>query len=88
MCVCSGRYLGNDRKGLEPVAQGWLDWAQAGNKQAQFEFGLRYAKGDGVPQDCDIARKLLRLASANRRYDLGLFTPSCPKRLRTCHSDR
>lgn len=33
---------------------------KAGVKQAQYELGLRFARGEGVPRDCDLARKLFR----------------------------
>lgn len=77
--ACSGRYLGIDREGLEPTAQGWLDRARAGDKQAQLELGMRYASGDGVRRDCDIARKLLRQAAARTGGTIWVYSPPVTK---------
>ena len=38
-------------------------YAEDGNVQAQFDFGLRSADADGVEQDCDKAIIWLRLVA-------------------------
>lgn len=73
--ACSDRYLGIDRASLDPAAQAWLDRAEAGNKQAQFELGVRYARGEGVLQDCPTARKLLRQASKQTGGKIWVYSP-------------
>ncbi|AWW75328.1 hypothetical protein CD351_12905 [Erythrobacter sp. KY5] len=73
--ACSGRYLGIDRASLDPAAQVWLDRAQAGDKQAQFDLGMRYVRGDGVPQDCEAARRLLRRAATRTGGTIWVYSP-------------
>ena len=49
--------------------------AEAGNAQAQFDLGLAYGKGQGVPQDSVEAAKWTRMAavqgSVGAQYNLG-----------------
>ena len=77
--ACSGRYLGIDRTHLDPSARTWYDRAQAGDKQAQYELGLRFARGDGVPRDCERARKLFRQAATNSGGTLWVYSPPVTK---------
>lgn len=77
--ACSGRYLGIDRAELGPSARTWYDRAQAGDKQAQYELGLRFARGDGVPRDCEKARKLFRQAGAKSGGTLWVYSPPVTK---------
>lgn len=77
--ACSGRYLGIDRERLGPAAQVLFDHVQVGNKQAQFELGMRFARGDGVPQDCDKARRLLRQAAAQTGGTIWVYSPPVTK---------
>ena len=58
LAACSGHFKDLDYHRLDYSTQGWVKWTQAGNKQAQFEPGLRFARGESVPQDCEKARKL------------------------------
>lgn len=77
--ACSGRYMGIDRANLDPATQTWFDRAQAGDKQAQFELGMRYANGDGVTIDCQKARKLLRQAATRAGGTLWVYSPPVTK---------
>ena len=77
--ACSGRYLGIDRASLEPAVQTWFDRAQAGDKQAQYELGLRFARGEGVPRDCERARKLFRQAASRTGGTLWVYSPPVTK---------
>ena len=49
--------------------------AEAGNEQAQFDLGVAYGKGQGVPRDSTEAAKWTRMAavqgSAGAQYNLG-----------------
>lgn len=54
-----------------------LERAQAGDAEAQFELGVRYYYGDGVPEDEEEAAKWTRLAAeqghAGAQNNLGLM---------------
>jgi hypothetical protein len=49
--------------------------AQAGDKQAQLELGIRYEEGRGVPQDTDRAHRLYYAASKDTGGLTWLYTP-------------
>jgi len=53
----------------------WKPLAEQGNANAQYNLGLMYQKGDGVPQDDKTALKWYRLAAeqgnASAQYNLG-----------------
>jgi TPR repeat protein len=55
----------------------WRPLAEAGNADAQFNLGLMYDKGEGVPEDDAEAVKWYRLAAAQgqafAQYNLGLM---------------
>ena len=71
--------MGIDRASLDPSAQTQFDRAQVGDKRAQFELGIRYARGDGVLQDCQRARKLLRQASIRTGGTIWVYSPPVTK---------
>jgi hypothetical protein len=49
--------------------------AQAGDKHAQLELGIRYEEGRGVPVDPKRAGRLYRLAASDRGGDIHVFSP-------------
>lgn len=49
--------------------------AQLGDKQAQFELGQRFSAGDGVPQDCEKAKKLTKRAASASGGTLWVYSP-------------
>jgi TPR repeat protein len=55
----------------------WEPLAKQGNASAQFNLGLMYRDGDGVPQDYKTAVKWYRLAAEQRhadaQYNLGVM---------------
>lgn len=79
LTACSGRYVGLDRETLDPSTQAWHDRAMMGDKQAQFELGMRFVRGDGVPQDCARARKLLRQAATRTGGTIWVYSPPVTK---------
>lgn len=50
--------------------------AQAGDKQAQLELGIRYEEGRGVARDIAKARSLYRLAAADSGGPVWVYVPS------------
>ena len=67
--------MGIDRANLDPSNQAWFDRAKIGDKQAQFELGMRYARGAGVERDCDTARKLLQQAATRTGGTIWVYSP-------------
>ena len=55
-----------------------------GSRQAQFNLGNRYEKGDGVPSDSERARRYYRLCAAQAvamcQYRLGRMLYDAPNR--------
>ena len=55
----------------------WTPLAKQGNASAQFNLGLMYRKGQGVPQDYKTAVKWYRLAAeqgnASAQFNLGVM---------------
>jgi hypothetical protein len=49
--------------------------AQAGDKHAQLELGIRYEEGRGVPRDLDRAERLYRLAASDSGGPQHIYTP-------------
>ena len=66
-----------ERKDYKTAYKLWLPLAEQGNAFAQFNLGLMYAKGLGVPQDYKEAVRWFRLAAeqghAKAQYNLGLM---------------
>jgi len=68
------------QKGLDAAQKGdfatalkeWEPLAEQGHADAQYNLGLMYVKGEGVPQDYKTAMKLFRLA-AEQEYDRSQF---------------
>ncbi|MHA6318294.1 hypothetical protein ACXYN8_11620 [Altererythrobacter sp. CAU 1778] len=79
LAACSGRYMGIDRGSLDPSTQAWFDKAMTGDKHAQFELGMIFARGDAVPQDCVRARKLLRQAASRTGGTIWVYSPPVTK---------
>lgn len=77
--ACGGRYLGLDQTSLDPSTQSLVVRSQTGDKRAQYELGLRFAAGDGVPQDCGKARKLMRQAASKSGGTLWVYSPPVTK---------
>lgn len=73
--ACSGRYMGLDASSLDRETALLAQRAQFGDKQAQFELGLRFATGTGVPRDCDKAVKLTRRAASPTGGTLWVYSP-------------
>lgn len=64
-------------KSLSKEAQGWLEQAKKGDATAQYNLGVRYDIGQGVPQDHVEAAKWYRKAAeqgdAYSQYTLGVM---------------
>lgn len=58
-----------------PELQNLASRAQAGDKQAQFELGIRYEEGSGLPIDRGRARKLYQLAADDSGGTLWVYSP-------------
>ena len=65
----------HQRKDYNTVLTFMLPLAEKGNAPAQYALGLRYDKGEGVPQDYKEAVKWFRLSAeqgnARAQYNLG-----------------
>ncbi|HBK79264.1 MAG TPA: hypothetical protein DDZ83_06205, partial [Nitrospinae bacterium] len=76
---------GGYQEGLDAYKRGdyatalkeWRPLAERGHAVAQFNLGLMYAKGKGVPRDYKIASKWYRMSAeqgdAGAQYNLGLM---------------
>ena len=71
--------MGLDAEGLDQSTSLIVTRAAVGEKQAQYELGLRFAHGDGVPRDCEKARRLLRQAATRSGGTIWVYTPSVTK---------
>jgi hypothetical protein len=58
-----------------PAVQALAQRARAGDKQAQFDLGLRFEEGDGVPQDVGRAIKLYRQAASDGGGTRMMYVP-------------
>ena len=62
---------------FETALREWVPLAEQGHATAQFNLGLLYANGQGVPQDFAEAVKWTRLAAeqgqVSAQYNLGLM---------------
>lgn len=76
-CV-SSEYMGISlRSGAaESELQALARRARAGDKQAQFELGIRYEEGRGVPIDIRRAKKLYTLAASDSGGTIWVYVPS------------
>jgi hypothetical protein len=75
VAACSGRYMGLDVSQLDRKTALLVQRAELGDKQAQFELGQRFATGEGVPQDCEKAKKLTRRAASASAGTLWVYSP-------------
>lgn len=50
--------------------------AQAGDKHAQLELGIRYEEGHGIPIDIQLAKKLYTLAASDSGGTMWVYVPS------------
>jgi hypothetical protein len=80
-CAAPAQYMGI---GFAPGAastelQALAMRAQAGDKQAQLDFGIAYEEGRGVSVDRRKARKLYRLASADTGGTTWAYVPGTRK---------
>ena len=73
----SGSVYGDD---YNEAFKGWKLAAEQGDVEAQYNLGLTYANGEGVPQDLEAALKWWKLAaeqgSADAQSDLGVMDQS------------
>jgi len=60
---------------FETALKEWLPLAKQGNASAQYNLGIIYNKGEGVPQDSAEAVKWYRLA-ADQGYASAQYCPS------------
>ncbi|MDQ8757647.1 hypothetical protein RCO27_15565 [Sphingosinicella sp. LHD-64] len=58
-----------------PELQGLAMRAQAGDKQAQLELGIRYEEGRGVPVDLRRAERLYRMAASDSGGTMYVYSP-------------
>jgi len=58
-----------------PDVQALAQRAQAGDKQAQLDLGIRFEEGAGVPQDAGRAMKLYRQAASDSGGRIWVYTP-------------
>lgn len=79
LAACSGRYMGLDGQALDSDIAQIAERARLGNKQAQFDLGLRFANGDGVPKDCERARQLFRTAARASGGTIWVYSPPVTK---------
>ena len=54
-----------DRKDYKTAYKLWLPLAEQGNAKAQYNLGVMYGKGQGVPQDYKEAVKWWNLSGSN-----------------------
>jgi len=59
-----------------PEVQALARRAQAGDKQAQLDLGIRFEEGNGVQQDKKRARKLYRAAASDSGGTAWVYMPS------------
>lgn len=76
----SGKYAGIDLNAPAPTAeaaevQGLARNAQAGNKQAQLDLGIRFEQGLGVERDLSKAKELYRQAASDSGGTIWVYTP-------------
>ncbi len=77
--ACSGRYMGLDTAALDTSTRASVERARIGDKQAQYQLGLQFARGDGLPQDCGKARKLFRQAASKLGRTIWVYSPPVTK---------
>ena len=59
-----------------PEVQGLAQRARSGDKQAQFDLGIRFEEGNGVQQDKRQAMKLYRQAASDSGGRIWVYAPS------------
>jgi len=74
----STRYMGLSMVPGEaaPEIQALAQRAQAGDKQAQLNLGIRFEEGNGVPRDTRRAMKLYRRAAQTSGGRIWVYAPS------------
>lgn len=68
-------YLGVDSTSLPASLQSVHARAKAGDKHAQYDLALAFKDGDGVAQNCEMAKSLLRLAATSSGGRLWVYSP-------------
>lgn len=63
----------------DPAIQSLARRAQAGDKHAQLELGIRYEEGRGVQRNLDKAERLYRLAAADSGGRTWVYSPPVRK---------
>lgn len=83
MAVLLSACVGNSYMGIplvsgqaNPELQQLAARARAGDKQAQFELGIRFEQGNGVPQDKARAIKLYEQAASDSGGTMWVYSPS------------
>jgi len=74
----STRYMGLSMVPGEtaPEVQALAQRAQAGDKQAQLDLGIRFEEGNGVPRDIKRTMKLYRQAASDSGGMMWVYSPS------------
>ncbi len=74
----SHSYMGVSLKsgGADPTVQALAARAQAGDRQAQLDLGIRFLNGQGMTADERRACDLFRLSASDTKGQLWVYTPS------------
>jgi hypothetical protein len=83
-CAAPSSYMGIDLAGPAVSAEAaelqlLARRAQAGDKRAQLNLGIRYEEGRGVPQDLKRARELYQRAAATTGGTMWVYQPPVSK---------
>ncbi len=83
-CAATSSYAGIPLSpgAANPELQNLARRAQAGDKHAQLELGIRYEEGQDVPVDLKRAEKLYRLAASDSGGVIHVYTPPVGKNRR------
>jgi len=76
---CAAPGMGIDLRAAPLEVQILAAQAQAGDKDAQLQLGIRFEKGNGVPRDPKRARQLYRRAAASSGGTLWVYSPAVGK---------
>ena len=76
-CAAPSSYMGISlvAGAADPELQQLAYRAQAGDKQAQLELGIRFEEGRGVPVDAKRAMGLYRMAASDSGGTMWVYTP-------------
>ena len=76
-CAVPTQYMGIDLAGgsADLHLRSLAERARSGDKHAQYQLGLAFESGDGVPRDCRKAMKLYRVAAAPSGGTMFVYMP-------------